>query len=182
MTGLNHSKNWSVHMASWNAFLNAIKSFKPLFDDLNGPSSEVEIINAEYELKLSFLEELNNVYLSNNGQLGNEKGVFKALSGYDVYKRPKLLSFSSIINLKNVLLKNSNFGAYFKSTYIPFACDDENYPDNVFCVDSESGEVYLLWVSTPDWTLPVDWQLLKVKQANTLEAFLEIQTMYYRIQ
>lgn len=169
-------------MASWNEFLNEIKRFKSLFEDLNGPCIHAEIVNAERELNLLFPEDLKIIYLNNNGQSGIETGVFKALSGYDVYKRPKLLSLRSMINMHNAFLKNSDFGAYFKNTYIPFACDDENYPDNVFCVDSECGAVYLLWVSAPDWTLPVDWQLLKVKQTNTLEAFLEIQTMYYRAQ
>lgn len=165
-------------MANWNDFIKAIR----LDDDLNSPSSIKEILDIEVLLGFNLPDELKNIYLNNNGQIGKKKGLFKAVSGYDVYRRPLFLSLKEMYLIWKKLCEDKDMRDYFSFTFIPFASDNKDYPDNVFCLDVETSRVFLLWALAPDPTLPVDWQLTRIKQADSFAQFLDNQILLSSIR
>lgn len=64
-------------MADWNDFLEKIRVYPKLLEDLNPPCSLNYILTTERYLGLTFPVNLKNIYLCNNGQRGEGKGLFK---------------------------------------------------------------------------------------------------------
>jgi hypothetical protein len=77
-------------------------------------------------------------------------------------------------------LSNNQSIDVFSKTYIPFATDNENNMDDVYCVDTQTGQVYLLWVLIYDFFNPVEWQTGKFLKAATINEFLRMQSNLYR--
>jgi len=68
----------------------------------------------------------------------------------------------------------------FTPEMIPFAVDDEGDAiDDVYCINSNTEEIYLLWVSTLDWMMPDNWQTARLKRADSLIEFIEYQIRMY---
>ena len=165
-------------MADWKRFVEVISAYR-LNDELNEAISEAEILRIERSFRVRIPKQLKEIYLSNNGQKCETKGIFKAVYGYDVYEKLILLSAGEMCLVRKKFLSNENYKGFFIKTYFPFAADNKESPENCFCLDIDTGEIFLLVLYAPDWTLPLDWQLWKIKQANTLFHFLDFQILLY---
>ncbi len=162
----------------WHEFLQVIKCYPTLFEDLNNGCEINEIEQVEKTMNLSFPSDLRSVYLSNNGQKGSQDGIFKAVSGYNKYSRPKLLDTKSIVTVWRTLSEKT-YTNVFKASYIPFAADNIESADDVYCIDSNTGEVFLLWVLIYDPFNPIEWQINKFLKASSLKGFLSYQIALY---
>lgn len=54
-------------------------------------------------------------------------------------------------------------GINIPAPLIPFACS--GHDRDVYCIDADTGEIHLLWVDAPDYSLPVYWQVAKPRRA-----------------
>lgn len=160
----------------WDGFLNKLKLYPNVLQDLNEGCTLEEIITVEKNIGVKFPPDLAQIYLENNGQCVDSKGIFKAISGYDKYSRPKLLSLKSVENVWKILSIDCDV---FKRRYIPFAADNEKCMDDVLCIDTETGEIILLWVLIYDLFSPIDWQTHSVSRGENLEEFLQRQMELY---
>lgn len=162
---------------AWNRFIEICSVFPRLLSDLNPGCSSDSIQRIEKKMGISFPGDVKQLYLMNNGQKGKGDGIFKAVSGYSKFSRPKFLSLDAVWLARQCLLSDNDLDV-FKNTDIPFAADRlvknvrRNTMDDVFCINAETEEVYLLWVAAYDWTLPPDWQTNRIKQADNLAEFL----------
>jgi hypothetical protein len=157
----------------WNIFRGKLKKRENLDDFLSVSCNESDIHKIEILLGLKFPDNLKAIYIQNNGQTGNV-GIFKALSGKSKVSYPVFLSINQIIRVRKILIER-NLDIFYQDL-IPFACDSVSTAmDDVLCVDSTNEKVFLLWTSSPDWTLPTDWQTAKFELADNIENFIEKQ-------
>jgi len=165
-------------LKTWNKFKAKTTVFPDFEDDLNPGCRIEDITKVEEKMELKFPNDLKTLYLTNNGQKGKGEGIFKASSGYSKFSKLYFLDIDKILHIYNLL--NANKVDVFAPELIPFAVDDEGEPmDDVYCIDSKTGEIYLLWVNAIDWTLPEDWQTAKLKRADNLIEFIESQIRMY---
>lgn len=162
----------------WDEYLKILKCYPKLYEDLNCGCQEEEIQRVENIVGIRFPEELRSVYLKNDGQKGNTDGIFKAISGYDKYSRPRFLPIASVATAWRNLCNDENLDI-FEKTYIPFAIDNEKKMDDVYCINVESGDIYLLWVLIDDPFHPAEWQTNKFLRATSLKEFLLNQINLY---
>ncbi|MHA1150485.1 MAG: SMI1/KNR4 family protein [Promethearchaeota archaeon] len=163
---------------TWNKFKDQISVFPIFKTALNPGCKKEDLIKFENRMKLKLPNDLKTLYLTNNGQKGNVDGIFKASSGYSKFSKLKFLEINKIVNIIDIL--NSKNVDVFTPEMIPFAADDEGGSiDDIYCIDSQTEEIYLLWVATIDWTLPNDWQTIKLKRAENLIEFIEFQSKMY---
>lgn len=123
-----------------------------------------------------FPAQLYEIYSLSNGQNESMKGVFHAKSGVSKVSYPKYLKFEQI----HPFIKTLNQIKYldvFDSTFIPFATDSLTSPDDVYCYDTATRKIMLLWVSAPDYFSPPDWQFNKFEVAESLERFIIDQSL-----
>ncbi len=162
----------------WNKFKDKIKLFQVFEDVLNPGCKKEDLAKIEDQLELKFPGDFKKLYLTNNGQKGKTEGIFKASSGYSKFSKLKFIEIDKIPEISNYL--EANDVDVFTPEIIPFAADDEvESMDDVYCIDSKTGEIYLLWTLAVDWTLPADWQTSKLKRADNLIEFLESQLRMY---
>lgn len=163
---------------------NQAKFFKKISGFKNCPlrpgKKAIEINHFKNLTGFDLPQELISLYLAHDGQTTQDKGIFKSLHGYDVYLRPYFLSFDYVLKLWKYLNDYEDLDV-FKPQYIPFACDrlEFNGCDNIYCLDSVTGEVFLLAIAALDWTLPPQWQQHREKRAENLEAFFAYQLNLY---
>jgi hypothetical protein len=164
---------------AWSEFCRILKLFPKTFEDMNTGCKKKDITKAEKEMGMKFPLELSIIYLENNGQKGTQTGIFKALSGWNKYTRPMFLPLESVVRVWKKLKDDPDIDV-FKTHYIPFAVyKDEELVDDVYCLDGETGEVYLLWVLLYDPFSPPDWQTARYKRAKRLADFLVDQRLTY---
>lgn len=162
----------------WDEFLKILKLYPSVLKDLNEGCTKEEILSAESNIGVKFPSALIQVYLKNNGQCIDSKGIFKAVSGYDKYSRLKLLSLKSVENIWKILYHTDGLDV-FEKTYIPFAADDEKCINDIYCIDAKTEEVFLLWTSIYDWNYPIDWQTHRFSRGKNMELFLQKQIEMY---
>jgi cell wall assembly regulator SMI1 len=165
-------------VAAWNKFKDQIIVYPPFKEVLN-PGSNKEYLNKiEKQMEVTFPDDFKTLYLTNNGQKSNEDGIFKASSGYSKFNKLCFLEIDKVLIIWNML--NVKEIDVFTPEMIPFAVDgEEDAIDDVYCINSKTEEVYLLWVSTIDWTMPDDWQTARLKRADGLIEFIEYQIKMY---
>ncbi len=127
-----------------------------------------------FELK----EEFKELYYFSNGQNVSEKGVFKAVSGYDKYSRLIFLPVEKVRALHNKLMDDM-YESIFEKDLIPFASEHIDGHDDTYCYHNLTGEVYLLWILAADLFNPIEWELYKVKYSNSLSEFFDKQNELY---
>ena len=164
----------------WNDFLQVLQIHYPSSNDsIHSGCNLDELAVVETSLHLSIPPELQAVYLANNGQRTNTAGIFKAVSGYNKYSRLSFLPLSSVISAWNQLCDDKV--DVFRPSDIPFAASyiDVGKFDDIYCVDTLTGAVFLLWVACFDPFLPWDWQTARFFRAETLNDFLRSQSQMY---
>ena len=162
----------------WNKFKDKITLFLIFKDVLNPGCNMEDLSKLEDQMELKFPNDLKTLYLANNGQKEKVEGIFKASSGYSKFSKLKFLDIDKILIVFHFL--DTREVDVFTPELIPFAVDAEgDSMDDVYCIDSKTEEIYLLWVLTPDWTLPAEWQTAKLKRADNLIEFLASQLRMY---
>jgi len=161
---------------AWNKFKDRLSLYSISEESLN-PGCKLEFLSKiEAQIGLKFPNDFKSLYLTNNGQKLNDDKIFKASSGWSKFSK---LYFLELEKIPIIMDKLKNVDV-FDSGLIPFAVDDMgDSMDDVYCIDSKTEEVYLLWVAAIDWTLPDDWQTSKLKRADNLIEFFENQMMMY---
>ncbi len=136
------------------------------YNDLNPSCTEIDLLLLEKQLNLSLPENLKAIYLENDGQKGDAPGIFRGIPpGSD----SRFLPLKKVVQVWQELNDDKDLNV-FKPLLVPFATDSIY---DVYCVDSSTEIVYLLWTGGPDWTLPRDWQIDLQKKAENLIEFVK---------
>jgi hypothetical protein len=145
--------------------------------------TESDIERAESELGFALPEDLKALLRLNNGQKRAEGsvGIFKSLSGWDVYRRHGFLSAAEIALAYRAFVSDAVLRAEFGAEQIPFgvAGNPEHF-EEAFCIQRESGAVSLIWCAYPDPLSPAEWQVQRFPRGESLAAFLEKQIGMYQ--
>ncbi len=162
----------------WNEFQSTISGFPKLLADLNPGCSKSEITEVEKTIGVNLPVDLKTLYSMNNGQSNINLGIFKAVSGYSKHTKAAFLGLKQVVSIwTNLREKQLDV---FHDSLIPFAVSyEQGLLNDVYCVDSNTQEVYLLWVNTADWTLPEDWQTAKFKRGSNFLEFIVGQIYLY---
>jgi hypothetical protein len=169
---------------TWSLFKDTIKVFPQLANDLNRGCQQSDITAIGKKMGTVLPDALKRLYVLNNGQRGEADGIFKAVSGYSKFSKVFFLPLDKILAVWQYLRADKPIDV-FRPNDIPFAADrcvtqqNIHSMDDVFCMDSETGEVFLLWTAFPDPFLPPDWQTNRIKQAENLIDFLHKQIGLY---
>ncbi len=162
-------------------FFEILSCFPKVNESIKEGCNQDEIENIEKCLEFQFPADLKELYLMHNGQNLDEKGIFKILSGFDKYSRPKFLSLLDVEKLYKCLLEYGHLSSVFNHNLLPIAADNLEAPDDVICYDLKTGRVLLLWVLIYDPFTPVDWQISQVEVSENLNEFMKMQKESYRV-
>ncbi|WP_066498291.1 SMI1/KNR4 family protein [Abyssisolibacter fermentans] len=166
-------------MTSWDNLLNEVKKRFVSSKELNKTCEHNYILEVENSLNLSLPRELKNIYLSSNGQMGNEEGIFEIDSSYGKPSRIRFLTLDDVVCLYNKLSTDEMYSSIFNNNFLPIAVNNIESPIDVLCYDLKSGEMILLWLLVWDLFNPVEWQIEKKKIADNLSDFLKRQLDLY---
>lgn len=162
-----------------NKFFDSIKLYKDLKDDLCIGCGLDEISKFNDLLGINVPEELAELYLKHNGQLGESRGIFKSMSGYSKVSYLKFLNIDEVIKFYKILISKDEYSTIFKERYLPIGVDKLTSPDDVICIDCKTNEVLLLWVLIYDLFNPVEWQIQRKLVAKSLKEYLLNQCRMY---
>jgi hypothetical protein len=175
---------------TWKRFIDVLKLYSNAHLLLNSPASTDEIQNVEGEINLELPSTLKSLLALNNGQLiddeGMMKGIFKSISGWDIYERHVFLSVRGISNAYKSLIDNKVLVEEFGIHEVPFAVALRLTPysqiqyKEAFCINSLTGIVSLIWTQPIDPINPPEWQIAKFRRAGSLKEFIERQIELYK--
>lgn len=175
---------------AWERFKSVLKLYGKAHLFLNPPCSAERIQEVERKLNFEFPSTLKYLLAINNGQRiddeGIKKGIFKSVSGWDVYERHVFLSLEEIRKAYKSFIDDKVLVEEFGANEIPFAIAVCPVPFNqtqykeAFCINSSTGAVSLIWTQHIDPTTPPEWQVEKFKRAESLIEFIEGQIELYR--
>lgn len=131
----------------------------------------------QQKIPQDFPNDLRLVLNLSNGQNLSNPGVFEAKSGYSKVSKLKLLNLEQTLALKATLQNTADLDV-FNTNMTPFAVDNLNSPDDVFCLEAETNRVWLLWVGISDPFLPADWQYAKTEYASSFNEFIVNQSRW----
>ncbi len=147
---------------------------------LNPPCPVNEIKNAETQLGFCLPEDLATILTLNNGQDLSKVGIFKNISGWNNYNKLKFLDIHGIVAARESFLKDDDLVAFFGDKLVPFSTEAGNDTlGDTYVINKETNQVFTLWTTAPDWSLPKDWQLGAFKRGESLMEFLKLQIMLY---
>lgn len=147
---------------------------------LNEPATVEEIKEGEKKLKLLFPSSLKTILQINNGQNSSYPGIFKNISGWDIYNKLYFLNIQQIIKAKHLLDTDEHLIAEFRGNYLPFAAQNINeLTGDMYAIHVKNHEIFTLWTSYPDWTSAPEWQLGIFKRGDHMKSFLDLQMMFY---
>jgi hypothetical protein len=121
----------------------------------------------------------------NNGQKSgaepSENGIFKSVSGWDVYERQVFLGIGGIAKAYKTFVEDEVLVDEFGTSEIPFAVagDSSEYKE-AFCINRSSQAVSLIWTQYFDPSNPPEWQVYRFERAKSLTEFIEKQIELYR--
>jgi hypothetical protein len=195
----------------WDQFINVLKLYCDAPSLLNPPCSTQNILEVEGKLDFELPYMLKTLLTLNNGQRidrevvmktsrwqkvanmigyhakepsankGNAQGIFKSISGWDVYDRHIYLGLEGIQTAYKTFIDDDVLVAEFGTNEIPFAVagSAEKYRE-AFCINYVTGIVSLIWTLYYDPFNPPEWQIEKFIQAESLAEFIEKQITLYR--
>ena len=159
----------------WSKFKEHITVFPDFKDALNLGCNLEDLAEIEDQIDLIIPSDFKTIYLTNNGQKGNIGGIFIASSGYSKFSKLYFLELKKI----PITLERLKDVDVFDSGMIPFAVDDEgDSMDDVYCINSKTGEINLLWVAAIDWTITI-LILIKKETAKHIQWNYSIYNCYF---
>lgn len=152
---------------------------------LNPPCTTEQIQEMNQKVGVDFPSTLKSLLTLNNGQhIGIKKGIFKSVSGWDVYEKHVFLSLEEIWAAYKSFINNKILVEEFGKSEIPFAVSPVQFSQmqykEAFCINSATGTVSLIWTQYIDPMNPPEWQVEKFKRAESLIEFIEKQIELYR--
>lgn len=165
---------------AWRAFTEILKCYGNAPASLNEPCSAEKIREVEREMKLELPADLVELLKLCNGQKPDTRGVFKSVSGWDVYRRQIFLDVESIPAAYAAFLRDEVLVQEFGDQEIPFAAARSAHGyEEIFSVHRETQRVSLIWTEISDPFLPPEWQLTRFDRGEDLEDFLRWQIKLY---
>jgi hypothetical protein len=165
---------------AWHAFCERIQVFPSAKNALNGPCAPETIQHVETALGFGMPDPLKQVLALNNGQRLDSIGIFKSVSGWDLYRRHVILDALSIGQAYQNFVGDEILAQEYGHAEIPFAVSGtpERYSE-AFTIHRQSGAISLIWTEYPDPFNPPKWQVWKFPRAENLAEFLWMQTRFY---
>ena len=166
--------------AAWEEFLGVLKLYPKAFSTLNPPCSADTICDVERDLNFELPATLTALLKLNNGQILERAGIFKSVSGWDVYSRPVFLDAESMAIAYKAFIRDANLLEEFGNQEIPFAV--EGRPNNfkeMFSIHRETQKVSLIW-TLYDPLMPPSWGTQRLPRGKDLGEFLGRQVALYR--
>jgi hypothetical protein len=173
---------------AWERFTHVLKIYNAHLL-LNPPCTAEHIQEVDRKFNFDFPSPLKSLLALNDGQQiddeGIKKGVFKSVSGWNVYQRHVFLSGEEIRKAYESFINDEALVEEFGKKEIPFAIAPSPIPYSqiqyreAFCVNSSTGIVSLIWTQHIDPMDPPEWQIAKFKRAESLTEFIEKQIEYY---
>ncbi len=170
---------------SWEQFRQVLEVYGDVHLVLNPPCSTGQIREVETRLGFELPPSLKALLAINNGQRVNsnrvKKGIFKSVSGWDVYERHIFLGIREIETAYRTFIGDSVLRSEFGVSEIPFAVagSPREYRE-AFCLNRSTGVVSLIWTEHADPFNPAEWQAKKFTRAEFLAEFIQKQIEFYR--
>ena len=143
---------------AWEDLRGILKLYRNAFSTLNPPCSADTIRNVEQDLGFDLPEPLTTLLKLNNGQAPDSTGVFKSVSGWNVYSRHTFLDAENVAVAYKAFLRDENLLEELGDQEIPFAV--EGKPNNfkeMFSIHRGTGKVSLIR-TLYDPLMPPSWQ------------------------
>ncbi|MCX7852286.1 MAG: SMI1/KNR4 family protein [Caldilineales bacterium] len=169
---------------AWERFRQALKLYGEACWVLNPPCSTEEVHEVETRLGFELPPSLKALLAINNGQrIDNDRikmGIFKSVSGWDVYERHVFLGIRDIEIAYRTFIDNTVLRSEFGVNEIPFAIagNPTSYKE-AFCINRSTGVVSLIWTDHVDLFNPAEWQVKKFTRARSLAEFVQKQIELY---
>jgi hypothetical protein len=166
--------------SAWQDFVRLIGGYGGAASSLNGPCPPETLRRVEDALGFELPGSLAELLGWNNGQKLDRKGLFKSISGWDVYLRPVFLDAESIVTAYRRLIRDETLREELGEQEVPFAA--ANRPESffeVFSVNRQDQRVSLLWTCY-DPLMPPDWQISRFARGRDLTEFVRSQIRLYK--
>jgi hypothetical protein len=165
---------------AWERFRSRLKIYGKGLAMLQGPAPAEDVGRAEAELGFPLPGALRDILAINNGQVQDSPGVFKSLSGWDVYRRHMFLDAAAVAGAYLELVGDESCRRLLGEDEIPFGVNGTARFGAILSIHRVTGAVSLLRNDSLDWTLPEDWVIVRKPWAPTLASFLDDQVSSYR--
>ncbi|MDW8319453.1 MAG: SMI1/KNR4 family protein [Anaerolineae bacterium] len=169
---------------AWEQFRQALELYGEASRVLNPPCSTEQVHEVETRLGFELPPSLKALLAINNGQRidneRNKRGIFKSVSGWDVYERHVFLGIRDIETAYRTFIDDTILRSEFGVEEIPFAVagNPTRYKE-AFCINRSTGVVSLIWTDYVDPFSPADWQVKKCTRARSLAEFVQKQVELY---
>jgi len=165
--------------SAWEQFTGTLKCYGQAFASLNEPCPAERIRWAERELGFELPPSLVRLLELSNGQKPDTEGIFKSVSGWNVYKRLVFLDVESVVAVYRHYVEDRDLMKEYPGE-VPFAAEKRSTCwDEVFSIHRETRKVSLVWTVAPDPFLPPDWQFSRFGRGEDLAEFLRWQVSLY---
>lgn len=167
-------------IAAWEELQGILKTYRNAFSTLNPPCLADTIRKVEQDLSFDLPEPLTTLLKLNNGQTLDSLGIFKSVSGWNVYSRHTFLDAESVPVAYKAFFRDENLLEEFGDQEIPFAV--EGKPNNfkeMFSIHRGTGKVSLIW-TLYDPLMPPSWQTSRFARGDNMAEFLRRQIDLYR--
>lgn len=158
-------------------FQKFIAPFESLKQSLAPPAEPSRVASVEKEIGLPLPKDLKNLYQIANGQkdfLG--KGLFKLVSGFDIYVRPFFIPVESLSHYFQLISVDEELRREFKNDLLPFAVESEDRLGYCYAQSLSTGKIYALWTDYSQAYLdPPEWHIMQFLRADNMEGFLKYQ-------
>lgn len=155
---------------AWDIFV----QFKK--EQIKPPATDAELETVEYQLGFALPSGLKDLYRLSNGQRDRQDlGIFKNVSGANVYSRVWFVAVEELPDYYHLLCSNEDWEKQFGTDFLPFAVEGEEYLGYCYAISRQHGTVHILWTDFPDPFLPIDWQLCAFKRGDSVLDFLKHQ-------
>jgi hypothetical protein len=169
---------------TWGQFSEVLKRYGKAYSLLNLPYSVEQIQAVEKKFNFELPGTLKSLLALNNGQQvgdeDNKSGIFKSVSGWNVYERHVFLGIEAIKTAYATFIQDPILVAEFGANEIPFAvAGSPTQFREAFCIHAKTGKVSLIWTQYVDPFNPPEWQVQKFKRGESLIQFIEKQIELY---
>jgi len=167
--------------AVWQEFVSTLRLYGNAASCLNEPCPHSKIASVESDLNFELPIALVELLTLNNSQKSDSKGVFKSVSGWDVYRRHTFLDVESIAAVYKTFVQVKTLCEEFGDKEIPFAADAlRSSPREVFSINRDDQSVSLIWTGYTDPFNSPEWQVAKFARGNNLIEFVRQQVSFYQ--
>ncbi|HXO20122.1 MAG TPA: SMI1/KNR4 family protein [Thermoanaerobaculia bacterium] len=165
---------------AWEGFRHVLGLYGKNLESLNEGCSAAAIAEVEAGLGIQLPPSLVQLLQLANGQKKDTPGIFKSVSGWDVYCRHAFLDLEGIAAAYRRFVEYELLLTEFGPSEVPFTADQvKGLHSEAFTVDLRDGRVSLIWTEAADPWLPPEWQVLRFTRGANLAEFLRVQTWMY---